>query len=168
MALVDCVCGICGAHYQMQPAHLRRGRGQFCSKACGGIAKRTGSTLHCAMCDTPFYRNLAEQDVGEKINQFCSRPCYDEWRVVNMSSDTYPKSGQTHQHRIVAAEVLGRQLLPSEVVHHIDLNKHNFDPANLAVFPDQSYHARCHQGGMPDDELRGFSLSQIAESPDIR
>lgn len=120
------------------------------------------------MCDSAFYRHRAEQDLGIKVNQFCSRPCYDEWRVMNMSIDTYPRSRQVHQHRIVAAEMLGRELLPGEVVHHIDLNKHNFSPSNLAVFPDQSYHARCHAGGMSDDELRGFSLSEIAESSAIR
>lgn len=111
------------------------------------------------MCDSEFYRRFGEQDVGERVLQFCSRDCYGDWRVLNRKASTYPKVGAVHVHRIVAEAVLGRQLLPDEVVHHKDLNKHHNDPSNLAVFPSQSDHARCHGGGMSDDELRRVSLT---------
>lgn len=110
------------------------------------------------MCDAPFYRRLGEQDIGTKENQFCSRNCYAEWRSINMSEDTYLKTGTRHTHRVVAEAVMGRLLLPGEVVHHVDLVKSNNHPSNLAVFPDQATHARCHFGEMSDDELRGFLI----------
>jgi hypothetical protein len=87
-----------------------------------------------------------------------------DWRRANMKADTYPKGeGGVHQHRLVAERMLGRPLTREEVVHHIDENKHNFDPSNLAVFPSQTDHARCHFGEMTDEELQSFYLVKIAK-----
>lgn len=148
-------CAECGAPFTRLACQLGRGRGRFCSKACLGKSKRHGSYLFCAMCDTQFYRHYAEQDAQR---HFCSRPCYMDWRALHRSPDSYVKIGARHEHRIVAERVLGRALLPNEVVHHKDDNKHNNDPVNLAVFPTQAHHARCHFGEMSDAELQRFSL----------
>ena len=59
--------------------------------------------------------------------------------------NTYPKNHGEHEHRRVARKMLGRRLLPGEVVHHIDMDKHNNDPGNLMVFKSQEAHARWHR-----------------------
>jgi hypothetical protein len=124
--------------------------------------------VYCDLCDTAFYRAIGEQMRDGKCRQFCSRDCYGGWRVLHRLSTSYPKMGAIHRHRVVAESVLGRLLRAGEVVHHIDLDRQNCDPANLAVFPSQSAHARCHAGSMSDDELRGFSLLEIAHRADGR
>jgi HNH endonuclease len=43
-------------------------------------------------------------------------------------------------HRVIAARTLGRCLLPSEVVHHVDGNPRNNAPENLLVLPTQGVH----------------------------
>ena len=43
-------------------------------------------------------------------------------------------------------------------VNHIDGNKQNNSPSNLAVFPSQSIHQKCHKGGLSYNELQRFSL----------
>lgn len=48
-------------------------------------------------------------------------------------------------HRKQAAEMLGRPLLPGEVVHHIDGNSLNNHPDNLLVMPSQRHHASLEQ-----------------------
>ena len=48
------------------------------------------------------------------------------------------------EHRIVAQNAIGRPLKNTEVVHHIDCNPINNDPANLDILPDDSTHARTH------------------------
>jgi len=48
------------------------------------------------------------------------------------------------EHIYVAQQVLGRKLLPGEIVHHLDGNKKNNNPSNLAVLDSDSSHKREH------------------------
>jgi len=50
--------------------------------------------------------------------------------------------GYAPTHRIVMHDKLGRALLESEVVHHIDGDLLNNDPDNLAIFPSNADHLR--------------------------
>jgi len=59
------------------------------------------------------------------------------------SRDNYIKLKGRHMHRVVIEQVLGRKLLPNEIVHHRDGNKWNNDPSNLLVIT-QSEHLRLH------------------------
>jgi hypothetical protein len=59
-------------------------------------------------------------------------------------SGWYVKEGGQHQHRVVAEQILGRILGPTEIVHHEDRNKKNNDPRNLIVFKTQSDHVKHH------------------------
>jgi len=142
--------------YRKLPCQLPEGRRRFCSRACVGRSKRHGRVYRCAMCDSEFYRRDGEAD--GKL-QFCSIPCYADWRKEHRSDTTYPRTGAVHTHRIVASAVLGRPLAHGEVVHHIDGVRTNNHPSNLAVFPDQSTHAFCHFGEMSDQELGVYTLS---------
>jgi hypothetical protein len=128
---------------------------------CVGASKKNGTILYCAMCDKPFYRRIGEQDIGIRKNQFCSQKCYSQWRIENSKGNTYLKSGAIHIHRIVAESILGRKLYENEVVHHIDGDRKNNHPTNLAVFPSQSLHAKCHHGDMTNEEVRRFYLQEI-------
>jgi len=59
----------------------------------------------------------------------------------------YRKLLGRHEHRRLAEAKLGRPLRAGEVVHHLDGNKLNNDPANLAILPSQSEHCKAHGFG---------------------
>jgi len=148
-------CLTCGKVFERWASTMHNPDKPYCSKACHRVAQHNGSTFYCALCDTPVYRRPSESGAAR---YFCSRECYMEWRALHRNANTYIKQGQRHLHRVVAEQYLGRPLLPDEVVHHLDLNKHNNDPSNLAVLPNQEFHARVHFGEVSDAELRRFSL----------
>lgn len=154
-------CGICNTKFYLLPCQIGRGRGKYCSRECATKAMQHGTELFCAWCDSSFYRQISEQDLGEKVHQFCSRECYAEWRAHK--SHSYPKIGARHAHRVVAESILKRPLASSEIVHHGDLNKQNNAPRNLYVFPDQGIHSRCHWGLIPAAELAQYELLRLAQ-----
>ena len=57
--------------------------------------------------------------------------------------ETYKKFFGRHYHRAVAEKSIGRKLVPGEIVHHIDGDKHNNAPENLQVMT-QSEHVKLH------------------------
>lgn len=61
------------------------------------------------------------------------------------------RAGYVREHRLVLEGVLGRYLLPAEVVHHIDGNKENNTPSNLEIFKNNGHHlAQTLKGKRPN------------------
>lgn len=57
--------------------------------------------------------------------------------------------GYVLEHRLVMEAHVGRTLLPTEVVHHIDGNTENNNLENLMLFSNPGEHTRLHRLGKP-------------------
>jgi hypothetical protein len=57
------------------------------------------------------------------------------------------RQGYVREHRLVMEEKLGRRLERGEVVHHIDGDTGNNDPANLEVFAGNGHHLKVTRAG---------------------
>jgi hypothetical protein len=94
--------------------------------------------------------------IRRSMGIYCSRPCANAGvsrATLKQRADaqrgrgagkSYRKFMGRHEHRVVAEAKLGRPLRPGEIVHHIDNNKLNNHPDNLAVMT-QSEHIRLHK-----------------------
>jgi len=72
---------------------------------------------------------------------WCSTSCQKAYWEKNRRS--YPKKGDRHAHRIAGAEIAGRPLKPSEVVHHKNEDINDFSNRNLEIMT-RVEHSRLH------------------------
>lgn len=83
----------------------------------------------------------------------------DEDGYILIKSPDHPhkdRHGYVREHRLVMEQQLGRYLLPSEVVHHIDNVKSNNAPENLEVFGSNAAHlAETLKGQVPQWSDKG-------------
>ena len=141
-------CHQCGKEF------LNRHKQKHCSKSCVGASQK-GKTRKeplpakdCAWCGRSFIPK-------QKPHKCCSKRCgYDlgntkrgskgekngNWKGgVRSHSGGYirqyvPDRGHLLQHRVVMEQMLGRELLPTEQVHHKNGIRHDNRPENLELW----------------------------------
>ena len=116
-------------------------------------------------CSAKYVQNVLSLYSADRLSRGArhgqDNPSYIAGRHIDLDGyalvrapDGHPysrKSGVMFEHRLVLEQNLGRYLLPSEVVDHIDgLHLHN-DPSNLRVFASNAEHlAATIAGQVPD------------------
>lgn len=123
---VDYKCEVCKKRVRkyVSPSRIASGQDtlQFCSRTCAGVGRR-----------------------GKKHHQWTGGTHIDKDGYVMVSRSDHPDAnsrGYVRQHRLFMEEHIGRRLMKTEVVHHI-----NDDPAdnrieNLQLYKNNAEHKR--------------------------
>ena len=124
-----CACSVCGAERWVI---VRKGIPQatMC-KICGPKNHGPNWTYHSG----PMHPNW-------KGGRFSDGHGYIRIRVGKGKHPRADCYGCVYEHVLIVESTLGRKLLPGEVVHHLDSNPENNDPANLEVLPSTGDHIR--------------------------
>ena len=149
------ICDWCGKEFIRLECYMKGKKHAFCSRQCLADFSNKSKNPDGYMC-LKDYTNMSAHmsELNESLNptrmtQEVRRKVRDA-RLNTGAGVTYAKYYGKHEHRVIAELVLGRHLLPKEIVHHRDGNKRNNIPDNIVVFPSQSAHAKHHA------ELRWF------------
>ena len=117
-----------------------------------GNIKPTLIPKNCVICGKEFLPRKKNRQESQKT---CSAKCRNAYvsiigepkRTAILKSrnkgHSYRKSHYRHEHRIVMERILGRSLLPNEIIHHIDGDKLNNNPENLMLLT-RAEHALLH------------------------
>lgn len=125
-------CEQCGSLFDEKTFRAKSKRKHFCCLECYYTYMRRGKVrFNCELCGKEVETKLSAYNRNE--HHFCSLRCGVIHRNKRLGNPRYEKECGNYVHRTVVEEILGRKLLPSEVVHHKDGNKLNNNPDNLIV-----------------------------------
>lgn len=112
-------CEICSKSFKIFPS--RKGIRKYCSKECGRIGIAITNHYSRKGVNSPNWNG------GRHINKHGYVMVHDE------NGGKYRKGSYVIEHRKVMENHIGRELLFSEIVHHIDGNRKNNDIENLKL-----------------------------------
>ena len=138
------VCQVCSSGMYRRPKELREGRGRYCSRACRNRAHplpdgRNLPTMYGA--DNPAWRGGVTHK-RTKGNYVGPRYVRCPAGLLCMARS----DGYVMEHRLVMARRIGRPLLRSEVVNHINHDPRDNRPENLELYPSNGDHKRGEVG----------------------
>ena len=134
----------------------------YCSFACARAGTRKRTEVECDVCGNKFYQKYAK-------NRFCSAKCQHVWyqscsnpnwrggehveqqggSVITYHPRKWKKTKYVGLHRVVAGAIVGRDLLRSEPVLHINGDKLDNSPENLFVCMSIAEMRHRYNGTMP-------------------
>lgn len=164
-------CEVCKKSFERKTKTTRT-----CSVECGNQLKRADRNVVCKTCNTLFERPHG------KMQTFCSRSCAQTNRVklgqfkkpegyenkTNAGYISVKKDGKwVQKHRAVMEEKLGRPLLSTERVHHINGVRDDNRPENLELWLIKGQSKKDPAGQRVEDLKNEFLNSFPEDQRDI-
>ena len=161
------ICPVCGAAFHRPPSKRHGDRPGACSRQCRGIRDRDRlATLAVVAANTPRVR------VGMKgpanpawkggVTFGKGKGNYAGPRYVRCPEDLLMmarRDGYVMEHRLVMARWMGRPLLRSEVVNHINHDPRDNRRENLELYPSNGDHKRGEVGRFVPGVANRLSLT---------
>ena len=142
----------------------------FCDKTCYGLFQRQRIQRVCEICQKSF--EILQSQIKNGGGRTCSRKCHHAYQatrqyvsgkqhhlwgdgttIINgyrvVKNATHPfclSTGYVYEHRLVLEPIIGRYLLSTEDVHHVDKNRLNNSVNNLMLFKSRSAHRKFESG----------------------
>ena len=154
-------CSTCGKHFFVQPNQIKKNGGKYCSYFCLNHRDGRGKKYRrvCVRCgesyDAPVDRRFKycsakcmNKRVGELAPGWKGGRSVNERGYVIVLVHNHPRAhnNKIYEHTIVAEKILGRYMLPDEVVHHRNGNKGDNRTSNIQIMT-RSEHMKLHGGG---------------------
>jgi hypothetical protein len=116
--------------------------------------------VQCLHCGKERSVYLSQYKSGR--GRYCSKSCLAKSKVRERhpawGEDTFRTSVNginKYRYQLIAESALGRPMKSTEIVHHIDGNRHNNANSNLLIC-DESYHRLIHYRMNPDAYEKGL------------
>lgn len=150
--LISCV--VCGKEVERRPSEIKGKQEPTCSRQCNGMLRSRELVKHSANGKgkkRPGKGLTGERNPAWKggATYFRKHGNYKPIKYVRCPLEYHAmarQDGYVMEHRLLMAKMTGYCLTRTEVVHHIDHNPQNNDPANLELWPDNRSHKLAEHG----------------------
>ena len=165
------VCARCGKEFYIPNSQKRKGENHYCSRRCNGKVRvqvaQKANLLHPEKLrkTEEEKQHLRERFTGERnpawkggVMLTHHRGNYKGTRDVRCPREfgqMARSNGYVAEHRLVVAQALGRPLLRTEVVHHVNHNPMDNRLENLMLFKSNKDHKMYEANGSPQPLWQG-------------